>query len=93
MKLSLRAVALTAGLMWAACVLLVGLVHLADPRYGGEFIDVMSSLYPGLHFMHRWQNVVAATIYGFIDGAISGLIFAWIYDRLVGAGHATNHPA
>ena len=69
MKLSVKAVTLTAGLMWAGCILLVGIVNLASPEYGAGFLALMSSIYPGLHFMHRWENMIGGTIYGFVDGA------------------------
>jgi hypothetical protein len=93
MKLSLKAVALTTGLLWAGCILLVSIINLADPQYGVGFMALTNSLYPGLHFMHRWENLLGGAIYGFVDGAIGGLLFAWIYDHLVGGTHATNHPA
>jgi len=93
MKLSLKAVATTAGLMWAGCVLLIGIVHRADPQYGASFLAVMSSLYPGLHFAHSWENILLGTVYGFVDGVIAGLLFAWIYDHLESWTHASNHHA
>jgi len=52
MKLSLKAVAMTAGLLWAGCILLVGIANLANPQYGMGFLALMSSIYPGLHFTH-----------------------------------------
>jgi len=93
MKLSLKAVAMTAGLMWAGCILLIGVVHLADRQYGAGFLSVMSSLYPGLHFAHSWENVLVGAVYGFVGGVIVGSIFAWIYDHLESWTHATNHHA
>lgn len=93
MKLSLKAVAMTTGLLWAGYILLVGIVNLANPRYGVGFLTLLSSIYPGLHFMHQWENIVAGTVYGFVDGAIGGLLFAWIYDLFVGRIHADNGPA
>lgn len=87
MKLSLKAAAITAGLMSAGYILSIGLIHLADPAYGAGFWAVVNSVYAGLHFAHEWENVALGTVYGFLDGAIGGLIFAWIYDRLVSRGH------
>ena len=93
MKLSLKAVAMTAGLMWAGCILLIGIVHLAHPQYGAGFLAMMGSLYPGLHFAHSWENVLAGTVCGFVDGVIVGSLFAWIYDHLESRTHASNHHA
>jgi hypothetical protein len=89
----MKAVAMTAGLIWAGCILLIGIVHLADPRYGSGFLTVMSSLYPGLHFAHAWENILGGTVYGFVDGVIAGLLFAWVYDHLVSWTRARNHHA
>ena len=36
MQLSLKATAIATGLLWAAAILCVGAINLADPRYGGE---------------------------------------------------------
>jgi hypothetical protein len=93
MKLSLKAVAMTAGLLWAGCMLLIGVVNLVDPQYGAGFLALIGSVYPGLHFSHGWENLIARTVYGFVDGAIGGLLFAWIYDHFVGGTHGRNHPA
>lgn len=87
MKLSIRAISLTMGLLWAACMFIVGVVNLAAPAYGADFLRMMSSVYPGFHDSHTWGSVVVGTLYGFVDGAIGGLVFAWIYDWI--AGHAS----
>ena len=93
MKLSINAVALTTGILWAGYIFLVGVINLADSHDGSGFLALTSSPYPELHFGHRWENLLGVTIYGFVDGAIGGLPFAWLYDHLVGGTHATNHPA
>jgi hypothetical protein len=72
---------------------LVSVLHWADPHYGAGFLALMSSIYPGLHFTHEWENVVGRTVYGFVDGAIVGLLFAWIYDYFSGGTHTGSHPA
>ena len=37
MKFSVKAATLSSALLWGGCVLLVGLINLADASYGGEF--------------------------------------------------------
>ena len=54
MKLSVNAVAFTMGLLWASSMLLVGIVNLAHPGYGADFLRMMSSVYPGFHDAHTW---------------------------------------
>ena len=92
MKLSIRAIALTMGLLWAGAMLVVGLINMVEPAYGMAFLQMMSSVYPGFHDSRTWMSVAIGTIYGFIDGAVGGLIFAWIYDAIAGSRHI-DHTA
>jgi len=80
MKLSVRSIALTLGLLWGGCLLVVGIVNLFVPAYGGEFLRVMSSVYPGLHDSRTWASALLGTLYGFIDGVVGGWVFAGLYD-------------
>lgn len=84
MKLSIRAFALTAGLLWGGCVLLMGLANMAFPSYGLAFLEFCSSIYPGYHVAQTFGSVITGTMYGLVDGGIGGAIFAWIYNLLVG---------
>ncbi len=84
MRHPLRAVTWTSAVLWAACMLLVGLVNLADPRYGGEFLRMMSSIYPGADTTRTLGSVLLGTVYGFVDGAIVGWLFgllAWAFGQ------------
>jgi hypothetical protein len=93
MKLSISAIALTMGLLGAGCMLLVGLINLATPAYGTDFLRMMSSVYPGFHDSRTLLSVLIGTVYGFADGAIGGLVFASIYDWIAGSKHTGEHPA
>ncbi len=86
MKLSVKALAITAGGIWGACVLLVGLAHLAWPGYGTAFLGLVASIYPGFHPDHGLAAVVIGTLYALLDGAIGGAVSAWLYNKVVGAG-------
>lgn len=81
MRHPMRALTLTAALLWAGCMLLVGLINLADPHYGGEFLRMMSSVYPGADTARTLGRVLLGTVYGFVDGAICG----WLFALLLGA--------
>jgi hypothetical protein len=85
MRLSLKGTALAAGVLWGGAILCVGLIHLADPSYGTNFIQLTSSVYPWFHASRTMGNVVIGTVDGLIDGAIAGLIFALLYNAVTGA--------
>jgi hypothetical protein len=69
-------------ILWGACMLLVGLMHLWFPAYGREFLNVMSSIYPGFHGARAFGDVIIGTIYGVVDGALAGYIFSSLYRWL-----------
>lgn len=80
MKLSVKAVAFACGLIWGACVLLVGICNLIWPDYGLAFLDLAASIYPGYDAVPTIGSVIVGTLYALLDGAIGGLIFAWLYN-------------
>lgn len=82
MKLDVRALALTAGLLWGAAVLIVALAHLIWPGYGGAFLDLTASIYPGYHPGTGPGSVVTGALYGLVDGTIGGAVFGWLYNTL-----------
>jgi hypothetical protein len=83
MRLSIKGTAIAAGLLWGGALLLVGLINLARPGYGTNFISMMSSVYPWFHSTHTFASVVIGTIDGFIDGAIAGCLFGWLYNLML----------
>jgi len=82
MRLSLRAMAIAAGLLWGGAILCVGVINLAVPSYGLNFIQLTSSVYPWFHASRSVANVAIGTVDGLIDGAIAGLIFALLYNAV-----------
>ena len=86
MRLSIKGTAIAAGLLWGGALLLVGLINLARPEYGTNFISMMSSVYPWFHSTHTFASVVIGTIDGFIDGAIAGCLFGWLYNLMLDFG-------
>lgn len=84
MRLSLKAFAISAGLLWGGLILFVGLINLAAASYGTSFLQMASSIYPGFHNSRSFLDVLVGTAYGLVDGAIAGLIFAWLYNLIAG---------
>ncbi len=45
----------------------------------------MASIYPGYTAAASFGQVILGTLYGLVDGAICGAIFAWLYNCFVKA--------
>ena len=86
MKLSIKSLAITAGIIWGGSILFLGFANVIWPSYALGFLHVGDSIYPGYHAGTGGRNVIAGTFYGLIDGAIGGLIFAWVYNRFACEG-------
>jgi len=89
MKLSVKALAVTAAILWGGCILLTGILNLIWSGYGVAFLDMVRSIYPGYAGTAGFGGVIVGTLYGVIDGAVCGAIFAWLYNGLSGGGTAT----
>ena len=83
MRLSAKAVAIVSAILWGASILLVGLVNLAAPAYGANFLHGISSIYPGFHASRTVLDVLAGTGYGIVDGGVGGYLFAALYNLFV----------
>jgi hypothetical protein len=80
MQLSIRSLAIVAGLIWGGAILCLGLIHLAIPSYGASFLEGIGSIYPGFHGARSFGDAVLGGAYALIDGAAGGLIFGWLYN-------------
>lgn len=83
MRLNVKAMALAAGLLWGLALLLVGLANLVWEGYGGDFLELAASVYPGYSGAASLWQVLVATLYGLVDGAIGGAVLAWVYNLFV----------
>ena len=68
MKRSVKAITLSSVILLGDAMLFVGLIHLATSSYGGDFLRMMSSVYPGADTPHRAGTRVLGAVYGFEDG-------------------------
>jgi len=80
MRLSARALAISFGLLWGACLFVVGLINLAAPSYGADFLRGMGSVYPGFYHARTFLDVLLGTLYGIVDGAVGGWLLGWLYN-------------
>jgi hypothetical protein len=82
MTFNIRALALAIGLYWGGAILITGVANLIWPGYGQGFLQVLASIYPGYSGAATFGQVIIATLYGLVDGAIGGAVFAWLYNCL-----------
>lgn len=80
MKLNVKAVALSAGIIWGLGLFFLTWWIIAFEGQTGEqtFIGMV----------YRGYNISAmgsliGLVWGFVDGLIGGFIFAWLYNRFV----------
>jgi hypothetical protein len=88
MKLNVKAFCLTTGILWAAAVLLVGIANLIWSGYGGAFLQLIASIYPGYDATRSFGAVIVGTLYALLDGFVLGLVFALVYNLIAGRPRA-----
>ncbi len=91
MRLNITAMALAAGILWGAAVLIAGVANQIWPNYGVEILSLLASIYPGYSATGGIGDLVVGIVYSLVDGALFGLIFAWLYNRFLrGEGALTS---
>jgi hypothetical protein len=88
MKLSIKGLALTAGILWGAACFGIAFANQIWPEYGDLFLAMSSTIYPGYHGPTGFVSVIVVTLYALVDGAVCGAVFAWLYNQLAGKPHA-----
>src|ERR1039458_7007053 len=77
------ALALASAILWGLVMLLMSLANLIWGRYG-QFLQIMSSVYPGYHATRSIAEVVVGTLYGAVDALILARVKQcelWISDK------------
>jgi hypothetical protein len=80
MRLSIKGLTIAGGIIWAFCVLLVGILNIIFPAYGVDFLKLMASAYPGYKASGQVVDLIVGMLYALLDGAGAGLIFALLYN-------------
>ncbi len=84
MKLDVKALALTFGILWGVgAMFLTGLANLLWPGYGQAFLQAMASVYPGYEVGVGLGQVVVGALYGVVDGMVAGALGGWLYNAIV----------
>jgi hypothetical protein len=81
MRLSVKALAYSSGLVWGGGVLACGLLNLASPRYARGFLKVLRSVYPGYKYSRTLPDVLVGASYAVLDGAAAGALFGVLYNQ------------
>lgn len=85
MKLNLKALTITAAIVWAGAVLFVGMANAIWPGYGKAFLMMLASIYPGFAAAGTFGDAVVGSLYALFDAAVVTFIFGWLYNLIAGA--------
>jgi hypothetical protein len=83
MKLSLKAMIIAGAVFKAGGFLFVSLMNLVLRPYGGAYLALLTSLYPGYDPVSGPIGIVVGTLYSLIAGALAGLLFGCVYNFFV----------
>ncbi len=75
--LSMKGLGLSLGLTWAAGVVFLGLA--GSVGWGRPLVDLLGSLYLG--FGPSLGGSLIGGVWAFIDGAVGGIVIAWLYNH------------
>lgn len=82
MKLNIKALGLTSGILWGVAVLLTTYwIVITDS--GGSTLALLHKFYFG--YSVSWLGGIIGLFWGFVDGFITGALFAWLYNKLAAA--------
>ncbi len=79
MKLNVKALALSSGILWGGTVFLATL-WLLIRGHDGTLIGRLDHFYLGYSF--SYAGAFVGLVWGFVDGVIGGAVFAWLYNKL-----------
>jgi len=82
MKLNTKALSITTGILTAAAILITGIANMFWNGYGGAFLNLMSSIYPGYTASGSFGDLITGALYGLVDGFVFGAIFAYLYNLI-----------
>lgn len=80
MKLSVKALTVACALSQAISFLFVALMNLILRPYGGAYLAILSSIYPGYDPAAGPFSILLGILYTLIGGAVIGALLAWLYN-------------
>jgi hypothetical protein len=79
-KVDLRTFGLILGCLWSLGVLMLGIVAMAWRR-GTGIVNLFAMVYIG--YKATFVGSLIGASWAFIDGTVTGILIAWIYNRFV----------
>lgn len=80
MKLSLKSMIIAGALLKGIGFLFVSLMNVVMGPYGGAYLALLTSVYPGYDPVSGPIGIIVGTLYSLIAGAVAGLLFGWLYN-------------
>ena len=80
MKLSLRSMILAGAAFKLTVFIAISLLNLLLRPFGGAYLVVLASLYPGYDPVNWPLGLIVGAFYSIIAGALAGLLFGWLYN-------------
>jgi hypothetical protein len=80
MKLSLKSMVIAGALFKTICFLFISLLNLVLRPYGGAYLAMLMSLYPGYDPVSVPIGMIVGTFYSLLAGGLAGLLFGWLYN-------------
>ena len=87
MKLNVRAMALTWGILWGLGIFLATLWIILFDGASGE-VTLLGRIYRGYNI--SFAGSLFGLLWGLVDGLVCGALFAWVYNLFVGRRAATS---
>ena len=77
-RLNVKALAIAVGSAWSLCMLFAGWAAIFG--WSVKFVEIMGSVYIG--YEATFVGGIIGALWGFLDGAVGGLIIALIYNAI-----------
>ena len=78
-KLDIKAFSLSAGIFWSVSVFFMGFLAMSC-TWAGKFVAALGIFYVG--YSATILGSVIGAVWAFLDAAIGGAVFAWLYNKL-----------
>jgi hypothetical protein len=80
MKLSLKSMVIAGASFKAIAFLFIALMNLIVRPYGGAYLAMLTSVYPGYDPVSGPIGIIVGTLYSLLAGAFAGLLFGGLYN-------------